>query len=190
MKSVRILSGLLVTYGLFGASPALAAETVEFNKTHVMRLSAPAGAIVVGNPKIADVSVHSDNTIFVFGRGFGQTDLLILDGAGNTLVHTDINVVEKNAGNSVRMMFPGRGNKTFDCNPYCRPAPVLSDDAEFRALYTGQAAGAAGGTTAAVSGAGTSSQPGQLSGGDGPESARSGLSDTQPRSEERRQREF
>jgi len=190
MKSVRILSGLLVTFGLFGASSALAAETVEFNKTHVMRLSAPAGAIVVGNPKIADISVHSDNTIFVFGRGFGQTDLLILDDAGNTLVHTDINVVENNTANSVRMISPGKGNKTFDCNPYCRPAPVLSDDAEFKSRYTGKTAGAANGSTAGASGSAAPSQPGQLSGSDNTESARSGLSDTAPRSEERRERAF
>jgi len=116
-----------------------------------MRLSAPAGAVVIGNPKIADVSVHSDNTLFVFGRGFGQTDLLILDAAGNTLVHTDINVVEATTQDTVRMIAPGRGNQTYNCSPYCRPAPGFADDPAFKGQYSGEIVGG-GAATAQTSG--------------------------------------
>ncbi len=150
MKNVRISASILAIAGLAAmAQTGFAAETVEFNKTHVMRLSAPAGAVVIGNPRIADVSVHSDNTLFVFGRGFGQTDLLILDAAGNTLVHTDINVVEATTQGSVRMIAPGRGNQTFSCSPYCRPAPGFADDPEFKGAYSGEVGGGGGGTAVA-----------------------------------------
>lgn len=177
MKFLRKSASLLALAGLFSAAgTASAAETIALNKTHVMRLSAPAGAVVIGNPKIADVSVHSDNTLFVFGRGFGQTDILILDTAGNTLVHTDITVVEQTNEGTVRVITPGAGNQTFDCKPYCRPAPAFADDPEFKGKYSAAVAATAGGGTAAMSGAGQAqADTGTLSGGTG-ESARSGLS--------------
>lgn len=174
MKTLRISASLLALTGVYltGFS-AMAAETVEFNKTHVMRLSAPAGAVVIGNPKIADVSVHSDNTLFVFGRGFGQTDILILDSAGNMLVHTDINVVEATTQGTVRVIAPGAGNETYNCSPYCRPAPGFADDPTFKAQYSGIEGSNTGGTAlASVGGEGDSGAQ-----GGGFESAQSGLSD-------------
>ena len=175
MKNSRISASLLtLTSAILLLPSAFAAETVEFNKTHVMRLNSPAGAIVVGNPQIADVSVHSDNTIFVFGRGFGQTDLLILDAAGNTLVHTDINVIEASSKTTVRMIAPGKDRETYDCQPYCRPAPAFADNPAFKGKFSGKTGGG-GGATAGLSGTGT--QDTQLSGDATGETARSGLSD-------------
>lgn len=177
MKNLRITLSLLALAGMPAAGIAAgAAETVELNKTHVMRLSAPAGAIVVGNPKVADISVHSDNTLFVFGRGFGQTDILILDAAGNTLVHTDIKVVEASQKGTVRLIAPGRDRETYACSPYCRPAPAITDNPEFKAKFTPEAAQATGTGTAALSGQGTPQNQG-FTGGPATESARSGLSD-------------
>ena len=170
MKNVRKSASILaITAAIAFAQAGYAAETVEFNKTHVMRLSAPAGAVVIGNPKIADVSVHSDNTLFVFGRGFGQTDLLILDAAGNTLVHTDINVVEATTDGTVRMIAPGRGNQTYNCSPYCRPAPGFADDPGFKGQYSGVATGGGGGTAQTSGGqpdaGGTPVSDGKMAGG-------------------------
>lgn len=118
---------------------AFAGETIGLNKTHLMRLNAPAGAIVVGNPKIADISVHSDTTILVFGRGYGSTDILVLDANGNTLVHTDINVIEPKNTKAVRMMLPDQDNRSYYCNPYCDPAPRLGDAPGFKGNYSGEA---------------------------------------------------
>ncbi len=175
MKTIRITAGLLALSGVCAlAQSAFAAETVEFNKTHIMRLSAPAGAVVIGNPNIADISVHSDNTLFVFGRSFGQTDILILDAAGNTLVHTDINVVEASPTGSVRIIAPGRDRETYDCSPYCRPAPAFADRPDFKGKFSGKASGGGGGTAGASGPAGDPAQ--QLSGGAQLESARAGLS--------------
>lgn len=145
-----------------GAFTAQATETVEMNKTHLMRLPAPAAAIVIGNPKIADVSVHSDNTLFVMGRGFGETDILILNAEGGVLLHTDIRVIAPSSQNRVSVISPGLGRMSYDCSPYCNPAPVAGDDPAHIAKYQ---------TTIGISNSGTAtlsgppSDQGMLSGG-------------------------
>lgn len=144
----RITSVSLVAASLTALSAplALAGETIGLNKTHLMRLNAPAGAIVVGNPKIADISVHSDTTILVFGRGYGTTDILVLDAHGNTLVHTDIDVIESPNPKAVRMMLPKQDNRSYFCNPFCEPAPRLGDAPDFKGNFSGAAVTGAAGT--------------------------------------------
>ena len=62
-------------------TPSHAGEhySVDLNKTEVVYLPENAGAVVIGNPQIADVSVHSANTLFVVGRGYGETNLIVLN---------------------------------------------------------------------------------------------------------------
>jgi len=104
--------------------------SVEINKTEIVRLSEPASAVIIGNPKIADVSVHSSDTIFVVGRGYGQTNLIIMNGSGQTIMNADIQVTGSKAPGNIRV-FSGNKRESFSCAPYCLPAPVLGDNLEF-----------------------------------------------------------
>ncbi len=136
MKNVTKFGLSTIAIALTAFMPgASALETVELNKTHLLRLPAPASAIIIGNPKIADVSVHSDSTLFLLGRGYGETDILILDAQGNTLLHTDIQVIAPKRANGINLITPGSGQKSYNCTPYCRPAPVIGDDPAFRKKY-------------------------------------------------------
>ena len=56
-----------------------------------MSLPTAPGAIVIGNPSIADVSIQGQN-IFIHGRSFGQTNLIILDLQGNQVANFDLMV--------------------------------------------------------------------------------------------------
>ncbi len=109
--------------------------SVELNKTEIVRLSEPAAAVVIGNPKIADVSVHSSDTVFVLGRGYGQTNLIILNSNGDTIMDADIQVVAPISVGNVRL-YEGRNRSTFSCAPNCLPSPVLGDSVEFVVLNT------------------------------------------------------
>lgn len=109
---------------------------VDLNKTRVLHLSQPAGAIVVGNPDIADVSVHSSDTLFLVGRGYGQTNILVLNSAGETVMDADIQVSNTLPSNGVRVYNGANMRQTFSCAPYCQPAPVLGDDGGFVAGNT------------------------------------------------------
>lgn len=102
---------------------------VDLNKTQILRLPAAAGSVIIGNPAIADVTVHSPTTIMVVGRGFGETNLIVLDRNGQTMVDADIQVTSITPSNGVRL-FNGKSRQTYSCSPYCQPSPVLGDAAE------------------------------------------------------------
>jgi len=104
--------------------------SVELNKTEVVYLPDNAGAVVIGNPEIADVSIHSANTIFVVGRGYGETNLVVLNSAGHKIMDADIQVINNLPPNGVRL-FNGKQRETYSCAPYCQPAPVLGDNRQF-----------------------------------------------------------
>ena len=89
MRSFTITMALLAT--TFASTQAISQTShdnfsVELNKTKVLRLPQAASAVLVGNPNIADVSVHSANTLFLVGRGFGETNLIVLDANGNEMM--------------------------------------------------------------------------------------------------------
>ncbi len=105
---------------------------VSLNKTEIVRLPQTAAAIVVGNPDIADVSVHSSDTIFIVGRGYGDTNVIVLNAAGETVMNANVHVSSPTSHKNVRV-FGGNSQMraTYNCSPYCQPAPILGDAAEF-----------------------------------------------------------
>lgn len=141
------------------SSPALANDPiyqVDMNKTQILRLPAEAGSVIIGNPAIADVTVHSPTTIMVVGRGFGETNLVILDRNGHTMVDADIQVTSITPSNGVRL-FNAKARETYSCSPYCQPSPVLGDSPEHLSANTPQAQPAT--STATIFDQGSSSDP-------------------------------
>lgn len=133
-KSLMLMAGLMAC-----AAPAVAGSDdvykVELNKTEIVRLPGAASSIIVGNPKIADVTVHSVDTIFVVGRGFGETNLIVLDAQGNTMMDTNLQVVNTLSSHGVRL-YNAKMRETYSCIPYCGPSPVLGDNPEFINMNT------------------------------------------------------
>lgn len=121
-----MVAGVSVTAHAGGAQ----SYTVELNKTEIVRLPGAASSIIVGNPKIADVTVQSSDLIFVVGRGYGETNLIILDAQGNTMMNADLQVVNTLPDNGVRL-YNGKDRETYSCIPFCGPSPVLGDDSGF-----------------------------------------------------------
>lgn len=105
---------------------------VQLNKTQILYLPEAASAVVVGNPDIADVSVHSADTLFVVGRGFGETNIIVLNKAGHTIMNSSVLVSGSKSHNNVRVFNGGSTVRaTYSCAPYCQPSPVLGDDTTF-----------------------------------------------------------
>lgn len=123
-----------------------AAELVTLNKTHMLRLSQPAAAVIVGDPNIADVSVHADNILFLLGRSYGETDLLVLDSYGNTIMKTDITVIGPSSTSRVNLIEVGVGRESYHCNPKCEASPKLGDSNEFIGLNSSTEAPITNGT--------------------------------------------
>lgn len=116
-----MLAGMLVSAAM-AASPASAEAdiSVVMNQAKILKLTRPADTIVVGNPAIADASVQDANTIVLTGKGFGITNLVVLDKAGSPIVDAQI-VVSRGDTDSVRI-YRRADVQTLSCTPYCESA--------------------------------------------------------------------
>lgn len=108
--------------------PAQAGSGIEvtMNQAKIVRLTRPADTIVVGNSSIADAAVQDATTIVLTGKGFGVTNLVVLDAAGNPIVDEQVTVVRQ-AASSVRI-YRRSEVQTLSCTPYCESS--YKSDAE------------------------------------------------------------
>lgn len=113
--AAAVLAGALLTSA--GASEPI---SVVVNQAKILKLARAADTIVIGNPAIADATVQDGHTIVLTGKGFGVTNLVILDSDGSAIVDEQI-VVSRHAANSVRIY--RRANvQTMSCSPFCEGA--------------------------------------------------------------------
>lgn len=110
--------------------------TVEIGKTQALKLKQDAASVALGNPNIADVAVHNSTLLFVSGKTFGTTNLLIMNNDGETIYSSDI-VVTSNTANLVTVNRAG-SDFTYDCAPNCRGGLVVGDDNGHYATIFGQ----------------------------------------------------
>lgn len=109
--------------------PAIAGPlTVEANKTVPLKMKGTAASVVLGNRNIADVAVHDEHLIFITGKAFGTTNLMVFDRSGNQILNTEV-VVTANTSNLVTVNRNG-SNFTYDCAPSCRSVMSPGDNAQ------------------------------------------------------------
>jgi Flp pilus assembly secretin CpaC len=102
---------------------------VNVNMARVLRISAPAATVIVGNPGIADVTIQDPLTLILTGKSYGQTNLIVLDSAGEPIADTLVEVVQMQAGTMT--VYQGQARTTLACAPTCQPVLMLGDDAAF-----------------------------------------------------------
>ncbi len=125
MTSLSKIAIAGVSAALLSFAAQAAQVTVETGKAKAIKLQTNADSVIIGNPNIADVAVHDDTLLFVTGKSFGTTNLMIFDKAGNTLVNADV-VVTANTATWVSVKRAG-ANFTYDCSPNCRPTLATGD---------------------------------------------------------------
>lgn len=133
--SAKILAATLCA-GLACASAAAQQFTVESGTTKPLRLSKPAASVVIGNQNVADVAVADPQLVFLTGKAFGTTNLLVLDEANNIIYSSDV-VVTTNSANLVTVNRAG-ASYTYDCAEECRDAPAIGDAQEHFSKALGQ----------------------------------------------------
>lgn len=112
--------------------PAAAADgpiSVKVNMARILRISAPAATVIIGNPGVADVTIQDPQTLVLTGKSFGQTNLIVLDSQGNPIADTALEVVEATA--NVLTVYQGGSRTTLACAPVCQPTISLGDDPSF-----------------------------------------------------------
>ena len=117
----------LVAAAAFGV-PARAGAGIEvtMNQAKIVKLARAADTVVIGNPAIADASVQDASTIVLTGKGFGVTNLVVLDSDGSPIIDEQVTVVRQ-AASTVRI-YRRAEIQTMSCTPYCESS--YKSDAE------------------------------------------------------------
>jgi Flp pilus assembly secretin CpaC len=147
-------AGLAVAFVGAFAMLAVSAEVARANDLRValdqsvpVRLAQPAEGVSIGNPSIAGVSVQNDRFLFVTGRAYGTTNLVVM-GADNRVLYSGRVTVTPDETNVV-MVTRGGQTARMECTPLCRPTPDIGDGAQSYAAATEQITGHASRATGA-----------------------------------------
>ena len=112
-----------------GASPARADGStiaVTLDQAKIARMPHGTATLIVGNPMIADVTMlKNNNTMVITGKGFGQTNLIAIDGNGSLIEEQQIQVLP---AKTVLVLQNGSSRISYACNPACMPTVQLGDD--------------------------------------------------------------
>jgi hypothetical protein len=115
------------------AEPAFARDIrVALDQAFPVRLSEPAEGVAIGNPTIAGVSVQNDRFLFVTGRSYGSTNLVVV-GAGGRVLYSGRIVVAPDETDVV-MVTRGGATARLECTPLCRPRPDIGDGEDSNAV--------------------------------------------------------
>jgi hypothetical protein len=106
------------------ADPATAIS-VNVDQAKLVKLPDRVATIVVGNPMIADVTLQNGGILVVTGKGYGATNFIAMDRAGQILEDRQIQV----AGPTDQLVTVYRGvdRETYSCMPICQKRVTLGD---------------------------------------------------------------
>jgi Flp pilus assembly secretin CpaC len=100
--------------------------SVKVNMARILRISAPAATVIIGNPGVADITIQDPQTLVLTGKSYGQTNLIVLDSAGNPVADTIVSVVQGQS--DLLTVYMGTARTTLTCEPVCQPTIMLGDD--------------------------------------------------------------
>ena len=101
-----------------GGPAAAASLVVPIDQSTRLNIAGSAASVLVGNPAIADVTVIDSHTLYVLGRGYGATDLVVLDRDGRPLFTGDLVVGSADAGRV--SIYRGAARTDLACAPGCQ----------------------------------------------------------------------
>ena len=117
-----------LAFAALAASSALADDlSVAKDQSKVIKLTAAATTVVVGNPAIADVAMQDGSTAFVTGKSFGTTNVIAMDAQGHQIASFRV-LVTADQNRSVTLM---RGGQvvTLSCAPRCEAVAAVGEPA-------------------------------------------------------------
>lgn len=133
-----IVAALAATAAL--AAPAAARDIrVALDQAFPIRLAEAAEGVAIGNPTIAGVSVQNDRFLFVTGRSYGSTNLVVVGAGGRVLYSGRVQVVPDET--DVVMVTRAGETSRLECAPVCRPRPDIGDDPQTSGVIQSQISG-------------------------------------------------
>jgi hypothetical protein len=140
--------GMLLSPAAALAAPAADGIAVNVDQAKLVKLPAKVATIVVGNPLIADVTLQAGGIVVVTGKGYGATNFIAMDRAGDILVDRIIQV--EGPTEQLVTIYRGIERESWSCKPICQKRITLGDgESYFKAAIdqagslSSQASGAA-----------------------------------------------
>lgn len=149
------LSAAVAGSALAAAAPGVV--VVPIDQSTRLSLAGSAYSVLVGSPAVADVTVVDSQTLYVSGRGYGTTDVEVLDRNGSVLYRGQIVVSAADVGRV--SVYRGAARTDLACAPGCQVATRSPAGGGGSAAPSGGGSGPGGsgtlsGALAAVSGGG------------------------------------
>jgi len=151
IKQISVLA--LAFASALAATSAGAAQRLVVEKNHSTRitLGGSAGSVIVANPDIADVTVIDSRTVYIVGKGFGNSSIVITDKAGRPLFDGEIVVTSIQKG--AITVYKGLKPSLMVCSSICTSEEANTTNAAGASapvIFSPPPAGAGGATAMVV----------------------------------------
>jgi Flp pilus assembly secretin CpaC len=127
---------------------------VNVDQARLVKLPGKVATIVVGNPLIADVTLQPGGIIVVTGKGYGATNFIALDRAGEVLVDRVIQV--EGPSEQLVTVYRGVQRESYSCMPICQRRVTLGDGTDHFKAAMEQAESLSGAASGQAASAGKS----------------------------------
>jgi len=134
LRSLAI--GLLLWPAVSLAAPA-DRIAVNVDQAKLVKLPPKVATIIVGNPLIADVTLQGGGVVVVTGKGYGATNFIAMDRAGDILVDRLIQV--EGPSDQIVTVYKGVDRESYSCMPICQRRVTLGDADKYFSLTINQA---------------------------------------------------
>jgi Flp pilus assembly secretin CpaC len=125
MRMSRLFVAAFAAAAMFVGAAEARDIRVSLDQAFPIRLSEAAEGVAIGNPTIAGVSVQNDHFLFVTGRSYGSTNLVVVGANGRVLYSGRVVVTPDET--DVVMITRGVETARLECTPLCRPRPDIGD---------------------------------------------------------------
>ncbi|MBK8160723.1 MAG: pilus assembly protein N-terminal domain-containing protein [Rhodospirillaceae bacterium] len=133
------------------AVPALASDVVSitWRKAEIMSFGGGVSSIIIGDPKVIDVTLEGSGQVVVFGKVPGETNMMVL-GSDNTVLYDAVIIVMPEDDRQVSIISPGSNvitERSWTCLTRCVQVlgPAGTTYASVRAQGGGSSAAGVGG---------------------------------------------
>ena len=103
MRRLLVLVPMLAALAMTSAAAMADGLNISWREARVVKLAKPATSVIVGDPTVADVSLDTPDTMIIFGKTPGETNLLVLSGNQELLLDWPV-VVSPVTGRHVSIM--------------------------------------------------------------------------------------
>ncbi len=122
-----LMAALFVT--VYSKLAGAADINVDIDHAELIHLDKPGAEVIIGNPTIADVSVQSGRLLIITGKSIGLTNLIVLDGSGESILQKKVQVGSDE--HKLVTLSRGKSRETYSCSPNCSPALLPGDTLTF-----------------------------------------------------------